>query len=267
MAETGQVRITVKWPPRSDVDTQLIPSRSESIKLDISIDGVSVAIGVIPRPSGPPWTSEKTFGSVRASDDALVTATAHPNEDGTGVAQAAAETHITIPTRDLAYPVGGAPGDPIVLRLGSTISSVEVTTDPAVIWIDQTAQLTATAKNATGDTVLVPTQAPFDWSVDSGSESLATVDADGLVTGVVAGDATIRATEVESGVSGTVVVTVTDENRPPVIDSLDCSDPNPPGCTNGNSDAHLHRKRSRWRRNHVRLVGDGRRCRGRRARS
>ena len=80
--------------------------------------------------------------------------------------------------------------------------------------------LTATATNAEGATVLVPTTDPFTWEVPEGG-AFASVDGNGVVTGLAEGTATIRATEAESGVFGALAVIVTTNNLPPVIDSLE----------------------------------------------
>lgn len=92
----------------------------------------------------------------------------------------------------------------VELTLASTISTVEITPSLPTINVGDTVQLTATAKDASGATVLV---SGFDWSVTFGID-FASVDASGLVTGLASGRATVRATETESGIFGETTVSV-----------------------------------------------------------
>src|SRR5438132_1312977 len=88
-----------------------------------------------------------------------------------------------------------------------TVTSVpvaSVTASPASASVPegQTVQLTATPRDANGNPL---TGRVLSWS--SGNTSIATVNASGLVSGVVAGSATITATS--EGQSGTSAITVT----------------------------------------------------------
>src|SRR6266498_3244983 len=82
------------------------------------------------------------------------------------------------------------------------VASVAVSPATATIPAGQTAQLTATPKDASGNTL---TGRTVSWA--SSNTAFATVSASGLVTGKAAGSATITATS--EGKSGTAVVTVT----------------------------------------------------------
>ena len=93
------------------------------------------------------------------------------------------------------------------LSLTSTITKVVVTPNPAGVAAGSTVQLSATAQNSAGATVLVPTSGAFTWSVTNGT-SFASVSSTGLVSGTAAGSATVQAKENESGVTGTAAVTV-----------------------------------------------------------
>lgn len=86
--------------------------------------------------------------------------------------------------------------------LGLEVSSVTVSPASSSLSVGGTAQLTATVKGEDGSTL---NGRPVVWS--SSAESVATVDATGLVTAVGEGDATITATS--GGESGTAGVTVT----------------------------------------------------------
>ena len=94
--------------------------------------------------------------------------------------------------------VPGIPTEPTLAKGGPGVKSVNVTPSSASIAVNGTVQLTATAsppKAATG----------FTWSTSNAA--VATVSASGLVTGVAAGTATIRATS--GGATGASIVTVT----------------------------------------------------------
>jgi hypothetical protein len=82
------------------------------------------------------------------------------------------------------------------------VATVEVTPAAATIMVGATVQLSATLRDSTG---AVLTGRVVTWS--SGAGGVAAVSADGLVSGLAAGSATITATR--EGVSGTASVTVT----------------------------------------------------------
>jgi hypothetical protein len=96
-----------------------------------------------------------------------------------------------------------APTEPSLARGGPTIKSIAVTPSAASVAVGGTVQLTATASPK-------KTASSFAWSSSDGA--VATVSASGLVTGVAAGTATIRASA--GGVTGSATVTVTTSPPP-----------------------------------------------------
>jgi uncharacterized protein YjdB/PKD repeat protein len=86
--------------------------------------------------------------------------------------------------------------------LTAPAASVDVTPAAATVGVGTTRQLTATPRDADGS----PAPRPVTWS--SGDEAIATVSAEGLVTGVAPGTATITAEA--DGVSGTAAINVVD---------------------------------------------------------
>jgi uncharacterized protein YjdB len=82
------------------------------------------------------------------------------------------------------------------------VAAVTVSPASASVTAGQTVQLTATPKDANGNTL---TGRTITWT--SGNTSVATVSSSGLVSGVAAGSATITATS--EGKSGTSAITVT----------------------------------------------------------
>ncbi|NIR42390.1 MAG: Ig-like domain-containing protein [Gemmatimonadetes bacterium] len=86
------------------------------------------------------------------------------------------------------------------------IASIDVTPDPDTVQAGGTAQFAATARDASGNIIFGVT---FTWI--SGSNAIATVDASGLATGVVAGSTEIRATA--DGITGSAVLVVIPNNN------------------------------------------------------
>ncbi|MGC9317988.1 MAG: hypothetical protein ACP5KN_08135, partial [Armatimonadota bacterium] len=179
-ADAGSVTLSVTWPaPAEGMQPQLIPQLSQRIDVTITdVAGEQVLVeDTIQRPETEPWTVQKTYEGVPTSDDALLSAVAYPAREPTvaqagdeEVAQARGSMHIVIPCAGVAYPLEGEAGDPIELVLASTVVEVRVRPDPATVAVGMTQQMTATARNADGQVVLVP---GFDWSV---SNENATVD-------------------------------------------------------------------------------------------
>ena len=96
----------------------------------------------------------------------------------------------------------GQSGTSVVTVTLVPVATVTVSPAPASVQAGQTVQLTATPKDANGNTL---TGRTITWG--SSNTSVGTVSASGLVTGVVAGSTTITATS--EGKSGTSAVTVT----------------------------------------------------------
>src|SRR5882724_3669479 len=96
----------------------------------------------------------------------------------------------------------GQSGTSTVTVTAIPVASVTVSPAPASVLAGQTVQLTATPKDANGNTL---TGRTVTWA--SSNTSVGTVNGSGLVTGVVAGSTTITATS--EGKSGTSAVTVT----------------------------------------------------------
>src|SRR2546430_5747497 len=96
----------------------------------------------------------------------------------------------------------GKSGTAAITVTNVPVASVTVSPPSASVAAGQTVQLTATAKDANGNTL---SGRVVTWS--SGNTSAATVNGSGLVTGVAAGSATITATS--EGQTGTAAITVT----------------------------------------------------------
>lgn len=199
----GRATLTILWPSRA---TRLIPLAANSIVVSVLQDGAVVGSQTVPRPTGDAPQSEVDFGNLPYGD-LQVTVKAFPTADGSGVAQAVGASSLTV--------ASGLP-TPITISLASTISTLTLTPSRNSIQKDDTLQVTATAKDADGNVVLL--------SAGTGSESLtwqnsdasvATLSVDGLVAsvlGIQRGSATISAVvkvdDVGNTITGTVPVTV-----------------------------------------------------------
>ncbi len=186
-------KITLKWPPRG----RLIPVAANSVKVEIrEMVGESytdfLAVRVLNRPTEG-GLSTATFDRLPVGS-LLVTATAYPDTDAGGVAQATANI--------LDTAIYGSTFV-AVLTMASTITQVEVTPGTKKIAVGDTVQLTATPKNDGGEVVLT---APGNITWSTLDMETASVDGNGLVTGNMNGSTTITALETESGISGTAGV-------------------------------------------------------------
>jgi len=202
----GSLSFTVRWPAPS----RLIPEASNSIKFVVTRDATSnspvLAGTVVDKPSAAPFVTTATLSNLPAGN-LVVTATAYPQTGAQGVPQASATLPVVVTEgQTTAY----------TIVLNSTIDHIDIT--PAAIApatsvpviLGQTIQLTATARDAAGDAVVV---APTNLKWLSSNPNVVSVDASGAtvnVTGVALGSPqTITVTEAESGKTGVVTVAVT----------------------------------------------------------
>jgi hypothetical protein len=187
---TGKATFTVVWPEPS----RLLPAASNSVKVEIMQGPASVGSKVVARPA--------QGGSATVSFDALpvgaltATATAHPQADGTGTAQAQGTVPLT---------VNAGQNTAFTLTMASTIDHLEVTPPTVTLSTGQTQQLGMAAKNAAGSIVLVA-GGKVQWQTNA--VGVASVSSAGLVTTVAPGAARITVTDTESGKSATADITV-----------------------------------------------------------
>src|SRR5438094_482692 len=123
------------------------------------------------------------------------TAVASVNAGGFVTSSAAGSATITAASE-------GKSGTSAITVTSVPVASVTVSPAPASVQAGQTVQLSATPKDVNGNPL---TGRTITWS--SSNTSVATVNSSGLVSGVVAGSATITATS--EGQSGTAAITVT----------------------------------------------------------
>ena len=153
---SGTARFTIVWPERT---SRLIPEAASSIK--IVLTGPTNTTKIIARPPSGTNTATVTIPDLEVGDYTAA-ATAFPNSDGTGTAQATGTIPLTIVKSQTTA---------TSLTMGSTISSVDIRHNGALITSGNffirygtTVTLTATAYNTAGQVVLV---APSQWEWSS----------------------------------------------------------------------------------------------------
>jgi hypothetical protein len=197
---TGRAALTIRWPERDA--TRLIPFAANSIRVRLtSVDGTrSFGETLLVRPTNG-GTASATFSQL-PTGPCLVTASAYPGADGSGVAQATGQTQTEIVANQTAE---------VRLTLASTIDRIELNPTAPTVAVGQSVTLSATVKNPLGEVMLT---APSTVAWTSSNTAVATVEPggtageSGTVRGVAPGTTTITVTEQESGKTASVLVTV-----------------------------------------------------------
>ncbi|MHB9026575.1 MAG: DUF5050 domain-containing protein [Armatimonadota bacterium] len=182
---------TIDWPARGIA----APLASESVRVSLDCADSTNFVTLINRPEAG-GTSTLTFPDVPVGA-VTMTVTAFPEPNVAGVAQATgSETKIAEGGVPLAFD----------FSLTSTVDHLEITASATTLNSGDTVQLTATPKNADGETVLVA-EGNITWV--SSNPTAASVDpVTGLVTGHTSGEVIIAATEQDSGKQGAVNLSV-----------------------------------------------------------
>jgi outer membrane protein assembly factor BamB len=189
-AETGKATFTVQWPKR----TRLIPAASNSIVVAISMGTTALTQQVLARPAAG-GTASVSFSSLPVAT-LSVTATAYPNADGTGTAQATATTPLVIQANQTTN---------FSLTMSSTVVQLVLTAPQTSLTVGQAMALGVAGKDTNGNTVLL-SASKLTWL--SSNTTAATIDTNGNVTALAAGSANISVTDSESGKSATIAITV-----------------------------------------------------------
>lgn len=190
--QTGRATVSVTWPAAS---TRLIPFASSSIRVLVTQGTQGVGEAILARPASG-GTASATFDRL-PTGSVTVTATAYPDPNAAGVAQAAGSAPVTIVKGQVAS---------LNLTLASTITEATVSPVAASVAVGGDTKLAVSFRNAQSQVVLVAL-ATTQWT--SRTPGVATVDAAGRVVGVAAGTAVIEAKDTESGKVGLAEVTVT----------------------------------------------------------
>jgi 6-phosphogluconolactonase (cycloisomerase 2 family) len=194
-SRAGSARFTVIWPKPS----RLIPAASNSIVVQILNGNAVLATRTLTRPTAG-GAATATFSTLPIGI-LTASATAYPQPDGSGVAQANASMPLSIQAGLTT---------PFTLTMGSTIDHLNVTPAALTLNVGQSKTVTATAIDASGNVVLI-VAGNLQWK--SANAAAATVDATGSVTGAAVGNTSITVTESESGKSATIPITITPFNE------------------------------------------------------
>src|SRR6266571_2724918 len=200
-AQTGQYKVRAQDPATG---------MSDSATAVVTATAVPVAtVVVLPTAASAPVSGTVQFVAVPLDSTGTALggriivwassnqAVANVNTSGVATAAATGSTTIT------ATSEGQSGSSAVTVSAGPLpVASVTVSPASASVPVAQAVQLTATPKDANGNPL---TGRTVTWA--SSNTSVGTVNASGLVTGVVAGSTTITATS--EGQSGTSVVTVT----------------------------------------------------------
>ncbi len=189
----GSVTFTIKWPQRT---TRLIPVASNSIKVVVMQGATQYTSQVVSRPTTGN-SSTVTFDVLPVGTLTLA-ASAYPNRDGTGVAQAYASAPITIQAGKITN---------FSLTMSTTITNIKI--NPIyTLWTNRSVPITAAAYDANNNLVLT---APASWSWKSASTGVATITTGTdkpQISGLTVGSSVVTATEGESAASSTYTVNV-----------------------------------------------------------
>jgi len=194
-AESGRAEFRILWP---EPDTRLIPAASNSIKVEIRRGGNVIATRTAPRPAGG-GSALVVFDNLPVAQ-VTATASAHPNADGTGTAQAAGSVTFNVQANQTT---------PFTITMGSTIDHLEVTPPTVTLDPNEEQTLSVAAKDSANNIILL-SPSKLDW--DSNADAVATVDSIGKVRGVSGGTARITVTDTESGKRSGADITVRSAN-------------------------------------------------------
>ncbi|MBB6051805.1 TolB family protein [Armatimonas rosea] len=185
-SRSASVAFTIRWPER----TRLIPLAAQSIKVEIR-DSQGALLGapkVVARPASGN-TSTVVFNDLEVQT-VQVKATAYPNSDGTGVAQATGTVPLVLVARQTAE---------ATVTMDSTISRVQLGYDASPLVIGEPRTLTAQALNSLDETVLVDPSL-WEWSSSNSVDfNLVPSAASATITAVNPGRVTVSVREKESG--------------------------------------------------------------------
>jgi len=150
-------RVVIQWPDESD--SRLLPSAAASVKVDLASSGGVNLSQIATRPPDPATESVVTFNQQFAVGDNLtLVATAFPNADATGTAQATGTQVVQVPAQTATLDVR--------ITMASTITSFVIEPATGTLQSGQMISLQAVAKDAQGALVLLK-DGLFLWSLNA----------------------------------------------------------------------------------------------------
>lgn len=194
----ASISLAIQWPQ----PTRLIPLAAQSIRIELRDANGSLVTSprLVPRPTVGSSTTVTLIDLFQG--EVTVTATAYPNANGTGTAQATG----TIPVTLVAGQTVAA-----ALTMSSTIEQVQILGNSTVpLRPGQKRSLSAQARDSAGNTVLVAAS-QWEWSSsNTAAFSLAATGASATVTGNATGSTTLTLSDKESGKTVTTDVVTGD---------------------------------------------------------
>lgn len=193
-SKKGRAVISLRWPDPASSE-RLVPIAAKSVRIQLKEGTTLVAERLLVRPDTFPWVTKVTITNVPITALAA-SATAYPNTDGTGVAQATITTPVTIQET----------GDTnLRLTMASTIDRIEMTpSGPLTLGIQESLIIQGVPKNAAGEIVI----AGFLQYLIRPGTGVITMETGGKVTGLGVGAAEVTVSDPESGKIGRVEVNV-----------------------------------------------------------
>jgi hypothetical protein len=159
---------------------------------------------IVNRSGDQSYQSSTVFSSAIPEGDHNLTLQAFTGTNGTG-------TEVATATLLVAVTPGQTTSLNVSANLQTTIQSLTITPVPINLEIGEQLQLTATARDAASNVLLLP-QAALSWSVPSGGAACS-VSGTGLLTGLQTGQASVRVAEVGGVIDAQEDVTVLGSTR------------------------------------------------------
>lgn len=188
-SQTGRVSLTIQWPTRQ-VGPIAVPAGTESVKIEVSGSWTPPPSNPIVRMVNNPGNANSTPVDIDGvpAGPIVVTVTAYSGANGTG-------TVLGVGTITATVTAGGT--TLVSLTVSNAVSSVVVSPSSASVAVGDSVQLTATAKNAAGEALMVSPNI-ITWATDNATAA--------SVTGGGAGQLRVS---VKGNAPGTAHITVT----------------------------------------------------------
>lgn len=203
-AGTGRIEIEVNWPDRS----RYVPPYAESVVAKMTLPGNMVISTTINRVGNEASVGEGQFDMNIPIGTYPVNIQAKTQTNGQGTT--VAEANLLIEVVDGELRTINVSAD-----LQSVIQQIVIDGQPISVGVDDTVQLTGSAKDSNGNTILLPPGA-LVWSIVSGSE-FASITPQGQITGIAAGVARVRLAENGAGIFAEADVTIVPQVPYPLI--------------------------------------------------
>lgn len=191
---SSKLSLAINWPARG----RLIPDAANSIKLQVFVGPDEVASKVVARPEGGEGTTTIVIENLPPVTVTLK-ASAHPNADGTGTAQAMGTTLLTLTASSITS---------TSILMGSTIHHIGLSPSISSVRFNESKTVTATAFDQANNMILT-SPANWTWQVSNGNLQVAPEGSSCTVTGASAGSANLTIRETESGVQLVTALTIT----------------------------------------------------------